>query len=610
MLKLSLNLLGTHSQNFKVARTLFRVIGTMLFLGLASTPLVSQAQAQAQAAEAGKVLMSLGEVKVLRDGKSLPLARGASVQSGDSISTGVASNVQLRMTDGAVIAIRAQSEFKINEYKFNGKEDGSEKATLSLVKGGVRAVTGSIGKTNQDNLKVNAVVATVGIRGTGFNINYCNGDCVNKDKSPVKDGLYAGVFEGKIIVSNQAGTEALGVNQYLYVADKDAVPVRLSAPPNFLPDPLTGQKSAKPKSGGAQAAEIPTLNAPVASAPTKAADAQVTAVPSPTPAVGGVSINQPPALAANNSPLTPSTIYNLAGQGNGVAPSPPSPSNPYIYYLQLAETYPAGALGVDGLPPHNILPVSNPTLSGTVLNKMELITAGTGIATYATQIGLQAPPYYVSGTSIPVTYAIGTAQQMEGGNLNGIVSWGRWANGNILQIAGYNPTSNTTAGPISMPAGNGFHYIVGDRTTQANLDNFIATNGSTINFSLVGATTPTPVQNAQGSWIVTSGNLTANFAKASISGNMGLYTTQPTGYGFYNMAITSTPGSLSSANANNIVATNVSLVSGSLNTCSGGCAGAGNVTFYGNAPAAQAAGLSYNFNTGSNVVQGVAAFKR
>ena len=132
---------------------------------------LSSISVQAQGTEAGKVLLSLGDVKLVREGKTQALAKGASVQAGDSITTGVASNAQLRMTDGAVIAIRAQSEFKINEYKFNGKEDGSEKATLSLVKGGVRAVTGSIGKTNQDNLKVNAVVATVGIRGTGFNIN-------------------------------------------------------------------------------------------------------------------------------------------------------------------------------------------------------------------------------------------------------------------------------------------------------------------------------------------------------------------------------------------------------------------------------------------------------
>ena len=49
------------------------------------------------------------------------------------------------MIDGAVIALRAQSEFRIDEYRFNGKEDGTEKATMSLLKGGIRAVTGVIG---------------------------------------------------------------------------------------------------------------------------------------------------------------------------------------------------------------------------------------------------------------------------------------------------------------------------------------------------------------------------------------------------------------------------------------------------------------------------------
>ena len=530
---------------------------------------LSSISVQAQGTEAGKVLLSLGDVKLVREGKTQALAKGASVQAGDSITTGVASNAQLRMTDGAVIAIRAQSEFKINEYKFNGKEDGSEKATLSLVKGGVRAVTGSIGKTNQDNLKVNAVVATVGIRGTGFNINYCNGDCINKDKSPAKDGLYAGVFEGKITVTNQTGVEALGLNQYLYVADQDTKPVRLSTPPSFLPDPLSGQKSAKPKSGGSQAADIPTLNVAV-STPAPSADSQVSAAPSPTPSVGGISINQQPALASTTSPYTPSTQYNLSALGNGL----PAPQTTNLY-LQRAETNPSGAIQADNLPPHSIEPVN-----ATV---MQITTSGTGIPTTVSRI---------ADINNSLVYAIGTAQQLEGGNWNGVVSWGRWANGTIANLGTYGTN-------IYMPADNGFHYIAGTPSPS------LPTNTS-VTFTLLGATTPTPVSNPQGTWAVTSGSLTANFAANSISGNMGLYTNQPAGYGFYNMTIGSNNVALTPAN--NAVATNVSLVSGSLTTCAAGCAGNGNVTFYGTG--AQAAGLSYNFNTGSNVVQGVAVFKK
>jgi hypothetical protein len=487
----------------------------------------------------------------------------------------VASNAQLRMSDGAVIAIRAQSEFKINEYKFSGKEDGSEKANLSLVKGGVRAVTGSIGRSNQDNLKVNAVVATVGIRGTGFNINYCNGDCINKDKSAAKDGLYAGVFEGKISVTNQAGTETLGINQYLFVADKDAVPVRLSTPPNFLPDPLSGQKSAKPKSSGSQAGDIPTLNVAVSS-PSPSADSQVSGAPSSIPNVGGVSINVQPALASTASPYAPSTQYNLSDLGNGL----PAPQTTNLY-LQRAETNPSGAINPkDQLPPHSIEPVN-----ATV---MQITTSGSGMTTTVNRIA-------DSGNSL--VYAIGTAQQLEGGNWNGAVSWGRWANGSIAQLGTYG--SN-----IDMPAANGFHYIAGTPTSAGDITSLRLSNTS-VSFTLLGATTPTPVSNPQGTWAVTSGSLTANFAANTLNGTMGLYTNQPTGYGFYNMNIN---GNNTLRPANNIVSTNTTLVSGSLTTCAGGCAGNGNVTFYGSG--AQAAGLSYNINTGSNVVQGVAVFKK
>ena len=238
--------------------TQMRMIKSVL---LTLTILSSHAYAQAPA-EAGKVLMAIGDVKVSRGGQMIPLAKGASVQAGDGVITGIASNAQLRMSDGAVIALRAQTEFKINEYNFNGKADGSEKANVSLVKGGVRAVTGVIGRENKDNLQINAVVATVGIRGTGFNINVCEANCFNPDKTPVKDGLYAGVFEGKIVVKNQASTEAVGVNQYLYVADKDTKPQFILAPPNFLPDPLTGQKSAKPRGRSEASTEIPSLATP------------------------------------------------------------------------------------------------------------------------------------------------------------------------------------------------------------------------------------------------------------------------------------------------------------------------------------------------------------
>ena len=543
-----------------------------------------QAQAPAASTEAGKVLMAIGEVKVARSGQVLPLAKGASLQAGDSVITGIASNAQLRMSDGAVIALRAQSEFKINQYSFNGKSDGSEKAELSLVKGGVRAVTGAIGRENKDNLKINAVVATVGIRGTGFNINVCEGNCFNPDKTPVKDGLYAGVFEGKIVVKNEVSVEAVGVNQYLYVADKDTAPKFILTPPNFLPDPLTGQKSAKPKGRSEATTEIPSLAVAV-STPAKAADSVVSLPSSPLPNVTGVTITQPPALASEaTSPYSPDNLYNKIPTGDGS----PAPTGAATYILQKAEVW-AGATGSDGLPIHSITP-------GPVA-QFSTATAGTQVTEISNPYS--TPKIPGPGTLTPTVYAITGGQQMESGTWGGVVSWGRWANGDVL-VGGYNNGS-----PINYASNSGFAYIVGAPSA------YLANQGTnSYTFSLVGASTPVPVSNPQGTWSVTSGTLTANFANASINGNLGLYTNQATGYGTYNMTFN---GGLSTSSPLNTVSTFVSKISGSLTACSAGCSGAGNVGFYGgtsSAPAPTAAGLAYNFNTGSNVVQGVAVFKR
>lgn len=544
--------------------------------------------------EVGRVLMSIGDVKILRQSAAIPVVRGTILETGDAITTGVASNVQFRMIDAAVIALRAQTEFKIDEYSYNGKEDGSEKALLSLVKGGVRAVTGAIGHENKDNLKVNAVVATVGIRGTGFNLNYCQANCLNTDKSLAKDGLYAGVFEGKITLKNASSEGVLGVNQFFYVANQNSSPVRLLQPPSFLPDPLAGQKSApRGKKGG-----IPTLSVAVDAPAGTPANEEISAATSSLPTIGQIVITVPPYLGNAANQFAPAIWYNLPSQGDGVAPAT---SAGYAYYLQKAETWPQGPIGVDGLPPHNVFADSNPRSGPASPNGMGIVTVGSGLDTYVSQISLSNPPYVITGTNTPLIYNIGTARQMEGGNYSGIVSWGRWADGNVQQIASYNNSQS-----FYIPADSGFHYIVGQWTTAANL-NSLSASGSVLNFNLIGGSTPTAVLGTLGTWLVTSGNITANFASPSITGNLGLYNNQPSGYGFYNMAFN---GGLSTSNPNNNVTGTVSKVSGSSVLCTAGCPAAGNVVFYGNATPAQAAGLSYNFSTGSNVVQGVAAFKR
>lgn len=598
--------------NHRAIRHFFAIVGAVFTIGLA--------QAQSQGTEAGKVLMSLGDVKVTRSGKTIPLKKGDAVQSGDVILTGVTSNAQVRMSDGAIMAIRAQTEFKINEYTYNGKADGSEKASLSLVKGGVRAVTGVIGRENKDNLKVDAVVATIGVRGTGFNIVYCQGNCSNADKTPAKDGLYAGVFEGKVTVANQTNNGVYGVNEPVLVESKTSSIQRLKAIPDFLRDPLAGQivvpkKAASVVNPVDQAVQVPKDSADTA-APATSALAEVS----------GVVTNAPPQIAQDLSAYS-GVFYNKPGLGSGSVLSPADPSKPNIYFLQVAEVFP-NSNGPNTLPYFNNTPDNNNgtniigsarVLSYTTTWGVTTDSSGSyvsGLTLYGAQesgSSIQTVPKIEQGGGASTGrvndyYLIGNMQQVEGGNWNGggtgptYVSWGRWAGGTADQIAGYTNTSGGRA--VDYSANSGFHYIVGSPTTKATLDGLLASS-AILNFKLIGGTSPAFISNPQGGWLVTGGNLTANFASTSISGNLAITTTQTAGYGLYNMGFS---GSLGNTLTNS-VNTTLTKTSGTLTTCSTGCSGSGNVTLYGPTTAG-AAGLSYNVNTGTNVLQGVAVFGR
>lgn len=95
------------------------------------------------------------------------LYKGRPVLVGDHIVTGHNSRVLLKMVDGAVLTLGADTEFVISAYHYSKKaKQGS--ATLELISGVFRAVTGAIGKLKERDFRVKTSVATIGIRGTDF----------------------------------------------------------------------------------------------------------------------------------------------------------------------------------------------------------------------------------------------------------------------------------------------------------------------------------------------------------------------------------------------------------------------------------------------------------
>ena len=172
------------------------------------------------------------------------LARGDGIQSGDTLHVGETSNMQVRFTDESIIALRSNSVFRIDDYKFESNNNLG-KSFFSLVKGGMRSITGLIGKFNRENYAVKATSATIGIRGTHFVLAQCSNDCFNKDGSKAENGLFGGVTDGRIAVNNQAGEREFGKNEFFHVPTPDALPKPLLTPPSFLRDQLEGRAKSK-----------------------------------------------------------------------------------------------------------------------------------------------------------------------------------------------------------------------------------------------------------------------------------------------------------------------------------------------------------------------------
>ena len=126
----------------------------------------------AMAKSVGTVTFSAGDVTISHADKTVTKAeKNAELNAGDAIET-KEGRVQLSMIDGGKISLQPNTIYKINQFEFTGKEDGSEYNFTELVKGGLRTISGLIGHKNRDHYQLKTAVATIGIRGTEFTVNF------------------------------------------------------------------------------------------------------------------------------------------------------------------------------------------------------------------------------------------------------------------------------------------------------------------------------------------------------------------------------------------------------------------------------------------------------
>jgi len=110
------------------------------------------------------------------------LERGAAVFEGDVIATTDKGYAVVSLIDGTKFTLRPSTTFALESYAHN---QGAEHAFMRLFKGGMRVITGLVGKRNPGSMQLRTSSATVGIRGTSFDARLCGEDCRREGFTPL-----------------------------------------------------------------------------------------------------------------------------------------------------------------------------------------------------------------------------------------------------------------------------------------------------------------------------------------------------------------------------------------------------------------------------------------
>ena len=178
----------------------------------------------------------------LKGGAPRVVSQGAALYEGDDIRTEANATAMLGFRDQTRVSLTPNSAFRIDSFTYGqGGANANDGVAMSLLKGGLRAFTGLIGKAKPEAMTIKTSTATIGIRGTGLDLS-CQGPCVDpalrEPTPPATPGTPPSQNQGMFLFTWEGGTYLVGgpdvpLNQSLFLG-ADNVPRLLAALPDFF----------------------------------------------------------------------------------------------------------------------------------------------------------------------------------------------------------------------------------------------------------------------------------------------------------------------------------------------------------------------------------------
>ena len=188
-------------------------------------------------ANTGTVTQLSGTLSVIKsDGSVRILSQKSEVVTGDTVNTQKDSYAQIKFSDGGLITLKPNTSVKIQSFHFKQEEPAKDSFVFGLVKGGLRAVTGLVGKRgDKDAYALGTATATIGIRGTSYGADDCITTPCPKPGSNenLEPSVYVSVTDGEIVATNNAGSQNFLAGQFGAIADRNSRPRFLSTDPGL-----------------------------------------------------------------------------------------------------------------------------------------------------------------------------------------------------------------------------------------------------------------------------------------------------------------------------------------------------------------------------------------
>ncbi len=195
----------------------------MVFLGL------MQLVQFAQAAELfGVVDAAAGTAAFANESGTTAITAGDKVYVGQSVVTGADGEVHIVTADSGLIALRPNSNFRIDRYQAKG--ESTDEIAFSLLKGALRSITGWIAKRNPASYRLNTLTATIGVRGTDHETTV-----IETATEGLQPGTYDTVYEGATVMRSEQGSVEVHAGEHAFAPhDATKAPILLARMPAFM----------------------------------------------------------------------------------------------------------------------------------------------------------------------------------------------------------------------------------------------------------------------------------------------------------------------------------------------------------------------------------------